>query len=310
MEPVLQVAANGLIAGSTVAVLAVSYSLIYSILRFINFLFGEMLMLGAYSFFVLSVTIGFAPWVAAGLCVAGVGVAGTAVQLGAYAPLYRRSPLACLVTALGLSIVLQNTVLALFQGGPLVLQKGPAEAVLRAGGVAITYAQAEIFLCAIGLLIGVHRLVFKSEFGLRLRALADNLTVAELLGVRVDRTIGLVFFVGTCLAVLAGILLSLEHLLKPTMGASPGVQAFAACVVGGVGSVRGAVIAAFLISIASHFVSFLVPSIVPETMAYAALLAALVLFPTGLSAPLRAFVQRSDLYRAGATTRRLRRSKA
>jgi branched-chain amino acid transport system permease protein len=283
MQIFLQLLANGVIAGSTVALLAVSYSLIYSILRFINFVFGEVLMVGAFSFYAV-VHLGYSAWLAGLAVVATLGFVGALIQIGAYRPFYRQSRLACLITALGASIILQNAVLFWLRGGPVSLIEIFPGTVLRLGGVAVTYVQIIIFFVALALLGLVDLFVFRSMGGLRIRALADNLSIAEVLGVRVDRAILAVFFIGSCLAAFAGVLLSFENLVTPTMGISPGIQAFAACVVGGIGSVRGAVGAAFAIAILGHFVSFMLPTVAPETTAYAVLLLALALFPHGVAA--------------------------
>ncbi len=284
MRDILQVATNGMIAGSIVALLAVSYSLIYSVLRFINFVFGEVLMLAAYAFFAVKTEIGFPTLLAGAAAVVLLGFVGAVVQIGAYRPFYTRSRLACLITALGVSVVLQNAALLAFEGRPLTVSSQLAISVIHLGPVAVTDAQVAVLLAAFGLLILTDLVVFRSAAGLRLRALADNLAMAELLGVQVNRSIATVFLLGSALAATSGVFLALEHLLKPTMGISPGIQAFAACVVGGIGSVRGAVVAAFLISVVGHFVSFASPLFTPETTSYAALLVALVFFPEGLSA--------------------------
>lgn len=282
MGDTLQVFANGIIAGSTIAVLATSYSLIYGVLRFINFTFGELLMLAAYAFYFLGPVLGIPALPAAVIAVAAVGVTGTVVQILAYRPFYRRSRLACLVTALGVSIMLQNLALIWFEGRPLSLTAWLPQMTYHLHGIAVTYAQIFTITASLALLAVVHLVVFRSRFGLRVRALADNLGMAELLGVNVERQIAVVFLLGSCLAAVSGILLSLEDVLKPTMGVSPGVEAFAACVVGGVGSVRGAVLAAFGVAIIGHFVSFLLPAVSPDTTAYCVLLITLMLFPEGL----------------------------
>jgi branched-chain amino acid transport system permease protein len=267
-----------------VALLAVSYSLIYSILRFINFTFGEVLMLAAYAFYTFKAHLGLPTWLAGSATVILLGVAGALVQVGAYKPFYRRSRLACLITALGVSLVLQNVALMWVEGRPLSLREQIPTTILQFGGVAVTYIQFKIFLAAVGLLVLTDLVVFRSGLGLRLRALADNLPMAEIIGVHVNRTIAAVFVLGSCFAATAGVLLSFEHVLKPTMGMSPGIQAFAACVVGGIGSIRGAVVAAFIVAGLSHFMSFKWPLITPETTAYTALLLALTLLPEGLAA--------------------------
>ncbi len=282
MGDILQVTANGIIAGSLVALVAVSYSLVYSVLRFINFAFGEVLMMGAYSFYMLTVVLDLPPVLGATVGAVVVGLFGTMLQAGAYRPFYRRSRLASLITALGLSIVIQNLALLAFDGRPLSLSAS-ADHVFRLGAVAITKAQIAVILAAFVILLTTDRIVFRTITGLRVRALADNLAMAELLGVSVDRTILFVFFLGSTLAAISGVFLSFEHLLKPTMGLSPGIQAFAACVVGGIGSIRGAVGAAFGIAVVSHFLTFALPLITPDTTSYAVLLLALGVFPLGLS---------------------------
>ncbi len=282
MNDVLQVFANGVIAGSTIAVLAVSYSLIYGVLRFINFTFGELLMLAAYTFYFLGPTLGLPLLPAAVVAIVVVGALGTFVQIFAYRPFYRRSRLACLITALGVSIALQNAALIWFEGRPLSFTAYLVDSTFKIYGVAVTQAQVTVIFASIILLIVANIIVFHSRFGLRVRALADNLGMAELLGLKVEQAIAIVFLIGSCMAAAAGVLISLEDVLKPTMGMSPGVEAFAACVVGGIGSVRGATFAAFAVAIIGNFVSFAFPMVAPETTAYAVLLMTLVFFPEGI----------------------------
>jgi branched-chain amino acid transport system permease protein len=282
MADILQVAANGIIAGSLVALLAVSYSLVYGVLRFINFAFGEVLMLGAYSFYVLRVSLEVPTVVAAVTSAIVVGSVGALLQAWTYRPFYRRSRLASLVAALGLSLGLQNAALMVFDGSPLSLPNS-SDNIVRLGVIGITKPQIAVLTAALALLLVTDRIVSRSIGGLRVRALADNLAMAEVLGVAVDRTVISVFFFGSVLAATSGVFLSLEHILKPTMGVSPGIQAFAACVVGGIGSVRGAAAAAFGIAILSNFLMFAVPGIPADTTSYAVLLLALCVLPQGLS---------------------------
>lgn len=295
MQDFLQVFVNGLIAGSMVALLAVSYSLVYSVLRFINFTFGEILMFSAYGFFLLKVRLELNIWLALGTTVLLAGLLGALVQIGAYRPLYRRSRLACLITALGVSLLLQNVALLIFNARPKTLRGHVPDGVVDLGGVVLN--QSHLLMCgtALVLLILAEIFVFRSRAGLRVRALTDNMAMAELLGVPVDRTIAAVFVLGSTFAAASGILLSFEHLLKPTMGISPGIQAFAACVVGGIGSIRGAVVMAFVIAGSGHFVTYAWPLVTPATSSYAILLLALALFPRGLFPTLRSLREHQRL---------------
>lgn len=281
MNDVAQVFANGLIAGTTVGVLAISYTLIYGVLRFINFAFGEILMLGAFVFYLASASM--PPPIAAIVAVSIVGIGAAALQILAYSPFYRRSRLACLIAAMGVSIVLQNGAQIAFAGRSLAMPWNPAVAPILICGAYVTAVQLWVGGVAIMLMFVVDFIVRRTSWGLQVRAIADHLETAELLGLRVNTVIASTFFMGSCLAAASGVLLSFEHVLKPTMGASPGIQAFAACVVGGIGSVRGGAIAAIAISVLGHFISFVVPTIAPETSAYAVLLLALVFLPEGVA---------------------------
>lgn len=282
MPDVLQVSANGLIAGSLIALLAVSYSLIYGALRFINFTFGEVLMFSAYGFYLLKVKVGLPSLLSIGLPLLLVTLCATLIQLGAYRPLYRRSRLACLITALGVSLMLQNLALIIFKPGPKTLRGFVPEAVFHWEGVSVTTPNLIMLVAAILMLLSAECFVFRSDYGLRVRALTDNMRMAELYGIPIDRTIALVFLLGSFFAAAAGVLVSMDHLLMPTMGVSPGIQAFAACVAGGIGSIRGSVLMAFVIGLLGHAITYSLPLVTPETSSYAVLLLTLALCPDGL----------------------------
>src|ERR1700688_531703 len=174
MGDLLQVTANGIIAGSLVALLAVSYSLIYGILRFVNFAFGEIMMMAGYFFFLLRVTLGLPTGLAIAVGAITIGLGGALVQVGAYRPFYRRSRLASLITALSVSIIVQNLALLVFEGRPLSIPSA-ADQVVRLGHVAVTKTQITIFMAGLALLLLTDLMVFRTVAGLRLRALADNL---------------------------------------------------------------------------------------------------------------------------------------
>lgn len=285
MSDLLQVCVNGVVAGAVIALVAVGYSLVYGVLRFVNFAFGEVLTGAAYLFYVGRVLLGLDVWLVGGVSVLLVAVLGALIQYGAYRPLYRRSRLGCLVTALGVSLVLQNAILLLAGAGPRTLRGHVANDRFTLAGVVVTHAQVTILVTAL-LLLGVSEVVvYHSSLGLRVRAVADDLPMAEILGVKVDRTILGVFALGSAMAAGAGVLLSLEHLLKPTMGTAPAMQAFAACVVGRIGSLRGAVGMAFFVALVTHLCIYRWPQLTPETVASALLLAVLAGLPEGLSMP-------------------------
>lgn len=282
MSELSQVVLNGLAAGAVVALLAVSYSVVYGALRFINFTFGEILMVAAYGLYLLKDQAGW-PWAAAvGVAVLAVAILGVMVQMAAYRPLYRRSRLACLVTAVGVSLLVQNAMLMWFDARPRTLREHLPSWTVSLGGPVLTGTHIVILASAAVLLIAAELFVFRSAVGLQIRAISDDMTTAELLGVRVDRAVLCVFALGAFFAAISGVLLSLEYLTRPTMGSAPGVQAFAACVVGGIGSVRGAVVMGFAVSLLGHLVTYHWPLVTLEISSYAILLLALAAFPRGL----------------------------
>lgn len=287
MELVAQVAVNGLVAGGMYALVAVGYSLVYGVMRLINFAHGDVAMAGAYAAFFLAGAATMSPGrLAAGLAAAAgcSALLGLAIERVVYRPLRPAPRLQALIAAIGVALALQSAVLltagasirALALAGPPVWEIGP---------LLVTPAQVLILVAAMALLALVQWVIGRTPLGADIRAVADNLLLAHSLGIDIDRVMRWVFALGSALAGVAGLLAALEIQLVPTMGFSLGMKAFAAVVLGGIGSLPGAILGSFVIGLAEHFAAWFISSVWKETVAYLVLILTLLLRPSGLLGP-------------------------
>lgn len=265
---------NGVTLGAVYALIALSYTMVYGVLRLINFAFSGLFTIGAYAAVYLVATFGLAALtelgltgslllVAVGLGAAMVvsGVLGVVVERIAYWPLRNsRSVLAPLISALGMSLVLVNG-LALIAGTqpqffPSVLQ----EAVI-VGGVRLTGIQLLVIPTSVALMAALYLFVTRTSLGLRIQATSENLETAKLMGIHVDRVIILVFFVGSALGGAAGLFYALYYgVATPTMGLIPTVKAFTAAILGGIGNIPGAMLGGLVIGVSESLISTYVAS--------------------------------------------------
>ncbi len=283
---VVQQVVNGLMLGSLYALVAIGFSLIYGILRIINFAHGDLLMIGAFA--ALGLAALGAPWWAVVAAVALTGaLAGVAVERVAIRPLRGRPQVTGFIATLAVSVAIENVGLVLLTGQPRTfpfpealrvrVPLGPAEVALLdlviVGGTAV-------------LLLLLVALVRLTAFGRAMRALADNLLAARLVGIDVDRTIALTFALGSAFAALAGLLWGGRFgQVDPLMGFAPGLKAFVACVIGGVGSLAGAVLGGYLLGLAEVlFVGLLPPawSGYRDAFVFLALILVLLVLPNGI----------------------------
>lgn len=278
----IQLIMNGLIAGGIYALLAIGYTMVYGVLKFINFAHGEIFMIGAYFVYTFSVVCGFNFFVSCILSVLLVSLIGVLIEKIAYKPLRTKSRLAPLLTAIGISILLQNMVLLIF--GPRVKSIG----LLSMGksvnlfGSYVTPIQIIIIVTSIALMLILFFFVKWSKLGKAIRASADNLTIAEIVGINTDTTISAAFAIGSGLAAIAGILISLDQNMKPTMGILAGLKAFTAAVLGGIGDIKGAVLGGFMIGMIENIAIWKLPSENKDIIAFLILLGILWFRSEGL----------------------------
>ena len=270
MEQLLAALINGLTLGAVYALIALSYTMVYGVLRLINFAFASLFTIGAYAAIYLAAGLGASSsgntytlpaalmLVGAGLVVAmlGAGIVGVAVERIAYFPLRRsRSVLAPLISALGMSLVLVNG-LQLIAGSdpkffPSVLQE-----VITLGGVRVTGIQLLVLPSSLILMGALYLFVTRTSLGLKIQATSENLETAQLMGIDVDRVIVLVFFIGSALGGAAGLLYTVYYgVAVPTMGFIPSMKAFTAAILGGIGNIPGAMLGGLVLGIAESVIS-------------------------------------------------------
>jgi len=284
MSDFSQVLANGLIAGSIYALIAVGYTMVYGVLKFINFAHGDVAMAGAYlAFFLMGAGITHGPklvvvtLVAAAAC----GLLGVLIERLAYRPLRRASRLTPLITAIGVSIFLE-AVVTLIWGAQFRQYPSPSWPLIDVAGARITAAEIAIAVVAIASLVALQWFLTRTPLGANVRAVADNLELATSLGIDVDGAITAVFTVGSFLAGIAGVLIGMEINILPVMGFSLGIKAFAAVVLGGIGSVPGAVLGAYLIGLVENGAAYAVGGVWKEAIAYGLMILVLLVRPAGL----------------------------
>jgi len=293
MDFFLQQLINALTLGGFYALIALGYTMVYGIIQLINFAHGEFFAAGGYMGVILLAWMnsqGYMqthPWicltVAFVLAMAYCAVLAMGVEKIAYKPLRKASKLSVLLSALGMSIFLQNGLM-LTQGVydktyPGVFAKG----AVQVGGFNITYLQ----IIAMGttglLLVGLNRLVYKSRLGKAMRATAQDRVMATLVGVSSDKIISLTFAIGAALAAASGILVGLYYgSVRYDMGFVPGIKAFAAAVLGGIGSITGAMLGGLIIGMTEIFSAAYISGEYKDVFAFIILIAVLYFMPTGL----------------------------
>ncbi len=277
---------NGISLGSLYALVAIGYTMVYGILRLINFAHGDFLMVAAY-LGIFGLSIFSLPWpLAFLLAVAVTGLMGAMLERGAYRPLRRAPRLSLLIAAIGASFLLENLALVLIGGRPLPF---PAPAFftgsLQVGDLFIPRLSLIIPLITFLLLAGLFLLIAYTRIGMALRALAYDWEATQLLGIPVNRLISLAFMLGSGLAGVGGLLWALKYpQVYPFLGVLPGLKAFVAAVLGGIGNLTGAVVGGLVLGILEVMLVAWFPAWSGYRDAFAFILLILVLLcrPTGL----------------------------
>ncbi len=284
MGTLLQQIINGLSLGSVYALIAVGYSLVYSILLFSNFAHGSFLVIGGYSCYFALKTLGMNIWLAGGLSLLAAGASAILTERLAYKPIRERTnvTLYLLIASMGMSIVIENifvvTVGGRFRALPPVIPTDPVNLF----GLATTSAFDLISLVvAVICLGGLQIFLTRTKWGLAIRAAAYNLRIAGLMGVNVSRLISLVFFVAGVLAAVGGIFLSVRYTLYPQLGGIT-IKAFVAAVIGGLGSLPGAVVGSLILGLAEMLTAGFISSQLRDLVVFSLLVITLLFRPTGL----------------------------
>ncbi|MBN2912985.1 MAG: branched-chain amino acid ABC transporter permease [Ruminococcaceae bacterium] len=276
---------NGVSLGSIYAVIALGYTMVYGIAKMLNFAHGDVIMVGAYIVFALTSYAGANPYLALVISMAACTLLGMAIERFAYKPLRGASPLAVLITAIGVSYFLQNMALLIFGSQAKSFTSIVKLPALTLAGGKITISAETIVTIIVSLIIMVSLTLFvnKTKPGRAMLAVSEDKGAAQLMGVNVNATISLTFAIGSGLAAVAGVLLcSAYPTLSSQTGAMPGIKAFVAAVLGGIGSIPGAVIGGVLIGIIEILSRSYISSQMADAIVFAVLIIVLLVKPTGI----------------------------
>ena len=296
MTELVQQLINGLSLGSIYALIALGYTMVYGVLKLINFAHSEVFMMGSYFGFFTAVGLGIEHYESIGqtfplyyafvvliAAIAGAALLGVTIELLAYRPLRNAPRLAPLITAIGVSLFLQNLATLIFTPNPRRYPAIIREVRYELGGVVVTNIKIAILVVAIALMAGLHLLVQKTWTGKAMRALSVNLDAARLMGVNTNRVISSTFAIGSALAAAGGILFGLDQLtIKPTMGVLTGLKAFVAAVLGGIGNIPGAAVGGLLIGVAEQLTAGYLSPDYRDAITFVILIGILLFKPEGL----------------------------
>jgi branched-chain amino acid transport system permease protein len=281
MDLFFQLLVNSIIAGGIYTLVAIGYTMVYGVLKFINFAHGDLAMVGAYITYFLIQYAGLPILPSIGIAVISVAALGILIEKIAYKPLRNAPRLAPLITAIAISIFLQSAVMLLFGARTKTLRIVSAKGLMFLGAY-ITPIQIIIVVTSILLMILLNLYLRHAKLGKAMRATSDEMTIASVVGIQVDRVISYVFGIGSALAAVAGILIAFETNLNPIMGFILGIKAFAAAVVGGIGSIRGAMVGGFIIGFAENFGIWYIPTGYKNSVAFVILVLVLLIRPSGI----------------------------
>ncbi len=275
---------TGISLGSVYAIIALGYTMVYGIAKMLNFAHGDVIMVGGYMTFIFMNSMGIPAIVAVIGAMAVCTVLGMLIERVAYKPLREASSLAVLITAIGVSYLLQNLALIIWgstpKSFPSVVSIDPI--TLPAG---ITISGETIVTVGVSALIMIALTLFinKSKLGHAMQAVAEDKGAAQLMGINVNATISITFAIGSALAAVAGALLCSSYpLLQPTTGAMPGIRAFVAAVFGGIGSIPGAMLGGVLLGVIESLTKAYISTELSDAVVFAMLIVVLLVKPTGL----------------------------
>ena len=289
---------NGISLGSIYAIIALGYTMVYGIAQMLNFAHGDVIMVGGYVSFYVTMFAGGnllgaeSSGLAAGaVALASVLVAmvvctvlGIVIEGLAYRPLRQAGSLAVLITAIGVSYFLQNAAQLLFGADPKNFTPVVSgQLTLFGGQLRISYVALLTIVACMVIMLGLTAFTGKTRMGKAMRACSEDKGAAQLMGINVNATISMTFAIGSALAAIAGVLLcSYSPVLKPTTGSMPGIKAFTAAVFGGIGSIPGAFLGGLLLGIIEAMAQAYISTQLSNTILFAVLIVVLLVKPSGL----------------------------
>ena len=282
-EQLPQQLVNGIILGSIYALLALGYTMVYGIIKLINFAHGDIYMMGAFVGYYAINSLGMNFWVALVFAMLVCAILGVVIEFLAYRPLRNSTRISALITAIGVSFFLEY-IMVLFVGADT--RSFPQKIAIKTyhlGSISVTNVQLLILVVALVLMVALQLIVKKTKMGKAMRAVSVYSDAAELMGINVNNTISFTFALGSSLAGAAGVLIGLYYnSIEPLMGMTPGIKAFVAAVLGGIGIIPGAALGGFVIGILETLSTAIGLSSYRDAIVYGVLIVILLVRPAGI----------------------------
>lgn len=274
---------NGLSIGSVYALIALGYTMVYGIAKMINFAHGDIIMIGAYILYVCKYTLALPALISVLITMVFCALLGITIERVAYKPLRKAPSLAVLITAIGVSFLLQALALLIFGANPITFPSIIKANPLKIGRITISGVTLITFLVTIICMLSLTYFVNHTKSGRAMRAASEDKAAAELMGINVNRTISMTFAIGSVLAAIAGFLyISQYQSLQPTLGALPGIKAFVAAVLGGIGNIPGAMLGGILLGVIESLSKAYISTQLSDAIVFGILVLVLLVKPSGL----------------------------
>ncbi len=276
---------SGVSLGSIYAIIALGYTMVYGIARMLNFAHGDIIMVGGFAIFTMVSTLGMAPMVGILTAVAVCTVLGVTIEFVAYRPLRGASSLAVLITAIGVSYLLQNVALLIFGSNARQFTSVVTVPGIKLAGGRLSISGETIVTIVVCFVImaGLTAFINKTKVGQAMLAVSEDRGAATLMGINVNKTIAITFAIGSALAAIAGALLcSTYPSLTPYTGSMPGIKAFVAAVFGGIGSIPGALIGGIILGVVENLSKAYISSQLSDAIVFSLLIIILLVRPTGI----------------------------
>jgi branched-chain amino acid transport system permease protein len=282
----LQQIINGLTLGSLYALIAIGYTMVYGILRLINFAHGDVLMVGCYLAWLGGVQFGLPWWAALAGSMALTALLGVLIDQGAYRPLRSSPRISSLITAIGVSFLLENLGLVVFGGRPKAFQRPELFSHLyQFGELRVLSLSIWVPVITALILTGLLWIIYRTRLGMAMRALSRDLVTVQLMGIDTNRVVAITFALGSALAAAGGVFWAMKYpQINPLMGILPGLKAFVAAVLGGIGNVVGAVLGAMLLGMSEILLVAFWPELAGyrDALAFVLLIGILLFRPQGI----------------------------
>lgn len=276
---------NGLSLGSIYAIIALGYTMVYGIAKMLNFAHGDVIMIGSYIAYIFMVQMGFNPILGVVIAALCCTIIGMTIERIAYKPLRGANSLAVLITAIGVSYFLQNIALLIFGPNPKKFNSIVTIPPLKLfdGQLIITGESIVTILLCVIIMIVLTTFINKTKLGQAMLAVSEDKSASTLMGINVNGTIALTFAIGSFLAAIAGVLLcSAYPTLTPTTGAMPGIKAFVAAVIGGIGSIPGAFIGGLILGVLENLSKGYISAQLSDAIVFSVLIIMLLFRPAGI----------------------------